>query len=165
MTRRQYNTSTMLGIVFVLALFSAAWCADRQESEAGAGAGSHAGYVSKALARGLDAPGSIVCGPRGNHYVAAQGSIVMISPDGDVSAVADGLPAPLVLAAAPDGSVYAAAPAAGNVYRIAQDGRCTLAAQGLPGPAGIAVDRDGNFIVSLAGSGEVVRMLRTDACP
>lgn len=163
MTIRRFSRSTTLAIIGVLALFSAAWCAEPQEIEAGTGAGSHAGYTRRALASGLDAPGSLVRGPRGNHYVAVHGAVFMIDPDGATVEIAHGLPAPLVLSMAQDGNLYAAAPTAGTIFRIAPDGCCTLEAEGLAQPTGIAVDRDGNFTVSLAASGEVVTLLRSEA--
>ncbi len=161
MTIPRFSTSTTIAIIGVLALFSAAWCAEPQEIEAGTGAGSHAGYTRKVLTSGLDTPGSLVRGPRGNHYVAAHGAVFLIDPDGATVEIAHGLPAPLVLSMAQDGNLYAAAPTAGAIYRIAPNGCCTLEADGLAQPAGIAVDRDGNFTVGLATNGEVVTLLRS----
>lgn len=158
---RRLGLATIMAVVLVFALFSAAWSAGPADA-AGAPDQAKTTPAIRTLASGLDTPGSIVQGPRGNRYVAVQGAILMLTPDGGSVVIARGLPSPLVLSHAPDGSLYAASPSTGSVYRFAPDGAWSVVARNLDTPAGIAVDRDGNCTVSLAGSGEVVTLMRCD---
>ncbi|TVM33094.1 hypothetical protein [Oceanidesulfovibrio marinus] len=158
---RRPGLATITAVVLVLALFSAAWSAEPADA-AGASPASGSQPAMRTLASGLNTPGSIVQGPRGNRYVAVHGAILMLTPDGNTVEIARGLPSPLVLSHAPDNSLYAASPTTGAVYRFAPNGAWSVVARNLDMPAGIAVDRDGNCTISLAGSGEVVTLMRCD---
>ena len=92
-------------------------------------------------------------GPDGDIYVSGPGSIVRVTPEGDVSLFASGLVSANGSHFDSKGNLFVADYDGNAVRKITPDGVVTTFASGLNGPAGVWIDNNDNVLVSVFGAG------------
>jgi len=92
-------------------------------------------------------------GANGDIYVSGAGSIMRVTPDGQVSVFATGLVSANGSRFDSKGNLFVADYDGSAVRKISPAGVVTTFASGLNGPAGVWVDKDDNLLVSLYGAG------------
>lgn len=124
-------------------------------------------------------PRRMLLDPQGSLFVAdwGAGTVLRVTPDGEVSIVADKLNEPAGLARDNGGNLYVSThaqgmPEAGTVIRISETGEQTVFAEGLSGPTGLAFDAHDNLFVANFDGNTIVRIgpdgdstLVTDSIP
>lgn len=92
-------------------------------------------------------------GPNGDIFVSGPGSILRVTPEGQVSVFATGLVSANGSRFDSKGNLFVADYDGNAVRKITPDGVVTTFASGLDGPAGVWLDQDDNVLVSLYGAG------------
>lgn len=91
--------------------------------------------------------------PNGDIYVSGPGSILRVTPEGQVSVFATGLVSANGSRFDSKGNLFVADYDGNAVRKITPDGVVKTFASGLDGPAGVWLDPDDNVLVSLYGAG------------
>lgn len=110
-------------------------------------------------------PRRLLVAPEGDLYVAdwGAGTVLRLSPDGQLLAVYDGFDEPAGLALTPEGDLLVAChasgkPGGGVVVRLSSMGQRSLFADGLTGPTDLALDKRGTLYVACFEEGTIVRI-------
>ncbi len=119
------------------------------------------------ISKGLEDPGPMVMDRRGNLYVIHhekerkdRGRIVMISPDGSRTILAEELNHPGAIAIDHKGWIFFSERKTGTVRCIRPDGTTILITEGLQEPTGITLNRDGDILVACRDEGKIIRISR-----
>ncbi|MBI9089630.1 MAG: hypothetical protein JEZ12_10475 [Desulfobacterium sp.] len=123
------------------------------------------------ISKGLEDPGPMVMDRRGNLYVIHhekerkdKGRIVMISPDGSRTILAEELNHPGALAIDHKGWIFFSERKTGTLGCIRPDGTPLLIAEGLQDPTGITLNRDGDILVACRDEGKIIKISRSGSC-
>jgi sugar lactone lactonase YvrE len=120
---------------------------------------------TKIISKELENPGPMVMDRRGNLYVIHhekgrkdRGRIVMISPDGSRTILAEKLNHPGAIAINHKGWIFFSERKTGTVRCICPDGTTVSIAEGLEEPTGIPLSRDGDILVACRDEGKIIRI-------
>ncbi|MCP4114119.1 MAG: hypothetical protein GY737_01730 [Desulfobacteraceae bacterium] len=120
---------------------------------------------TQTISKGLEDPGPMVMDRRGNLYVIHhekekkdRGRIVMISPDGTRTILAEELNHPGAIAVDHKGRIFFSERETGTVRCIRSDGTAISIAEGLQAPTGITLNRDGEILVACGDEGKIIRI-------
>ena len=117
-----------------------------------------------AFVSGLSRPRGIALGPDGNYYVAdsGAGTVVKVTPLGEMSDFATGLNNPVDLDFDTSGQLFVSSPSDAAIYKILLDGSIEVFSKGVANrPMGLAADASDNIFI--ANTDGTLRTLNTNS--